>query len=98
VVRARDKALEREQLQRRLDARELMRLPAFRRLARWLTKPTEKLPFGVTDRDTAFKAGQWFSANELRELLRAAHFDAFQRMERESRTDTVPRRSDSADS
>lgn len=90
--------LARELLQRRLDARELMRLPAFRRLARWLTRPTDKLPYGLSDRDTAYKAGQWFSANELRELLREASFDAYQRMEREGRTDTVPRRSDSADS
>lgn len=99
MARARDKAAyERELRQRRLDARELMRLPAFRRLARWLVKPTDKLPYGATDRDTAFRAGQWLSASELRELLREANFDAYQRMEREARTDTVPRRGDSASS
>lgn len=96
MPRQRDKQqLEREHVQRRLDVRVLMRMPEFRRIARWLTKPTDKLPYGVTDRDTAFKAGQWFSANELRELLKDANFDAYQRMEREDRAQVVPRRGDS---
>lgn len=96
MARTREEQLERELAQRRLDARELMRLPAFRRIARWLVKPTDKLPFDATDRQTAFKAGQWFAAAELRDLLKRANFDAYQKMEREGRTDTVPRRADSS--
>lgn len=95
MARTREERLKRDQAQRRLDARELLRLPAFRRLARWLIKPTDKLPYGATDRETAFRAGQWFSANELRELLQEANFDAFQKLEREGRTELVHRRRDS---
>ena len=34
-----------------------------RRIARWLIKPTEKLPYGATDRDSSFRAGQWLAAH-----------------------------------